>query len=74
MNTPTPPTDATNLHWIKARASSHDGACVELAEAPDGLVAVRNSRDPEGGYLLYTRREIAAFLTGAKAGEFDHLT
>jgi hypothetical protein len=38
-----------------------------------GAVAVRNSRDPHGPALVYTPAEIAAFLTGAKAGEFDDL-
>ena len=36
-------------------------------------VAVRDSRDPRGPALIYTRAEIAAFLAGAKAGEFDDL-
>jgi hypothetical protein len=40
---------------------------------PDGEVAVRNSRFPGGPALVYTRAEIAAFLAGAKDGEFDHV-
>jgi hypothetical protein len=35
---------------------------------------VRNSRDPQGPALVYTRAEIAAFILGAKDGEFDDLT
>ncbi|WP_033286944.1 DUF397 domain-containing protein [Streptomyces sp. NRRL F-525] len=74
MNTPTPPrVDVTGLHWIKARASSDNGACVELASAPNGWVALRDSKDPEGGILMFTREEMAAFVTGASAGDFDHL-
>jgi hypothetical protein len=42
-----------------------------LAALPDGGVAFRNSRDPEGPALIYTRDEILAFLGGAKDGEFD---
>ena len=38
-----------------------------------GEIAVRNSRNPTGPALIYTRAEIAAFLTGAKNGEFDDL-
>jgi hypothetical protein len=34
---------------------------------------MRNSRDPHGPALVYTPAEIAAFLAGAKEGEFDHL-
>ncbi|MFX0576335.1 DUF397 domain-containing protein [Nocardia nepalensis] len=70
----------TGMHKIKSpwRKSSFSGPsggnCVEVAEASDGLIAVRNSRDPEGGMLFYTRPEIDAFVRGAKAGEFDDLT
>lgn len=61
------------LTWRKSRASNPRGDCVELAELACGGVAVRNSRDPHGPTLVYTRAEIAAFLEGAKAGEFDDL-
>jgi hypothetical protein len=58
--------------WRKAAASSANGACVELAALPDG-VAVRDSKDPQGPVLRFARGELAAFLDGAKAGEFDAL-
>ena len=60
--------------WRKSSYSGPDGNCVELAAASDGGVAMRNSRDPEGATLFYTRPEISAFVEGAKAGEFDDLT
>lgn len=60
--------------WHKSRRSSPNGNCIELAKLPDGAgVAVRNSRDPEGPALIYTRAEFAIFLRSARAGEFDHL-
>jgi len=46
---------------------------VELAALPDGGVAMRNSRDPHGSALVYTRAELAAFVLGAKDGQFDDL-
>ena len=61
------------VHWRKSRASNPNGDCVELAGLDDGAVAVRNSRDPRGPALIFTRAEIAAFLRGAKDEEFDDL-
>lgn len=67
--------DATHgLHWRKSRFSSAEGNCVEVAELPGSDIAVRNSRFPEGPVLQYTQGEIAAFIAGVKAGEFDDLT
>ncbi|MER7140953.1 DUF397 domain-containing protein [[Kitasatospora] papulosa] len=62
-----------DVQWVKSRASTAVGDCVELAALPGGEVAVRNSRDPLGPSLVYTQQEIAAFLDGARNGEFDHL-
>ena len=59
--------------WRKSEASNPRGDCVELARVAGGAVAVRHSRDPHGPALVYTPAEIAAFLAGAKAGEFDDL-
>ncbi|WP_194818575.1 DUF397 domain-containing protein [Nocardia sp. XZ_19_385] len=62
-------------NWRKSSFSGPSGGnCVELAQASGGLVAMRNSRDPEGAMIFYTRPEIDAFVRGAKAGEFDDLT
>ncbi|KJK42197.1 hypothetical protein UK23_38335 [Lentzea aerocolonigenes] len=61
-------TDAT---WRKSRHSGASGNCMELARLDDGGIAVRNSRFPDGPALVLTRAEIAAFLAGAKEGEFD---
>ncbi|MBX6357812.1 MAG: DUF397 domain-containing protein [Micromonosporaceae bacterium] len=60
--------------WQKSRRSNPSGNCVELAVLPGReQVAVRNSRDPHGPALIYTSAEIAAFVQGAKDGDFDHL-
>ena len=58
--------------WRKARRSTGNGACVELAPV-DGMVAIRDSKDPDGPILRYTAAEWHAFLDGAKKGEFDNL-
>ncbi|MFD7441697.1 DUF397 domain-containing protein [Streptomyces sp. NPDC059909] len=64
--------DALNaVTWIKSSRSNATGNCVELAALPDGQVAVRNSRDPQGPALVYTRDEVEAFVAGARGGDFD---
>lgn len=62
-----------DVRWRKSRHSSAQGNCVEVATLPDGGIAMRNSRHPEGPALVYTRAEIDAFLRGVKDGEFDDL-
>ena len=54
--------------WRKAARSNPSGSCVELAELPDGRVAMRNSRNPTGPALIFSRTAIAAFLATAKKG------
>jgi Domain of unknown function (DUF397) len=61
------------VRWIKSRHSNAEGNCVEVAVLDEGGVAMRNSRDPDGPALVYTPAEVAAFVAGAKDGEFDHL-
>ncbi|MGW9211033.1 DUF397 domain-containing protein [Embleya sp. NPDC055664] len=68
-----PADSVSGVVWVKSTASNAEGNCVELAGLPDGRVAVRNSRHPSGPALVYTRSEIAAFVNGAKSGEFDRL-
>jgi Domain of unknown function (DUF397) len=61
------------VRWQKSRYSNSQGSCVELAALPGGDIAVRNSRDPNGPTLIYTRAEIQALFQDVKDGEFDHL-
>ncbi|MEG3627743.1 DUF397 domain-containing protein [Streptomyces poriticola] len=61
-----------DVRWTKSRHSNAEGNCVEVAPV-DGGIAMRNSRDPDGPALVYTPAEVAAFLAGARDGEFDHL-
>jgi hypothetical protein len=65
--------DLGHVEWRKSSASNPSGNCVEAAALPDGSVALRNSRQPDGAALVYTRAEIAAFLAGVRNGEFDDL-
>jgi hypothetical protein len=68
-----PAPQLTGIRWQKSRRSNSQGACVELGGVAGGGIAIRNSRDPGGPALLYTRAEIRALLEGVKEGDFDHL-
>ena len=68
-----PADELTGATWQKSRMSNPSGNCVEVARLPGGGFAVRNSRDPHGPALVYTPDEMAAFILGAKDGDFDNL-
>ncbi|CAM5296015.1 DUF397 domain-containing protein [Streptomyces xanthochromogenes] len=63
--------EIANAVWVKATASDAYNDCVEIARLPQGEVALRNSRFPQGPALVFTSSELAAFLDGARKGEFD---
>lgn len=64
--------------WRKSSFSGGGGSsgadCVEVAALPDGRIAVRNSKHPDAGTVLFTTSEMDAWVRGCKAGEFDDLT
>lgn len=61
----------TSATWIKSSHSGPTGGnCVEVAFLADGDVAMRNSRHTDGPTLVFTRAEWAAFIGGARDGEF----
>lgn len=63
--------DKSDAVWVKSSFSAdREGCCVELAQL-DGGIAVRDSQDTTRPALCYTREELAAFVAGVKAGEFD---
>ncbi|OLB74514.1 MAG: DUF397 domain-containing protein [Actinobacteria bacterium 13_2_20CM_2_71_6] len=64
-------TDLSSASWRKS-SNSEIGDCVEVAPLAD-QVGVRDSKDPAGPVLRFTRSEWKAFVDGAKNGEFDEL-
>lgn len=59
---------SSDLSWRKSRHSGAQGNCVELAPLAGSRIAVRDSRQPAGPFLVYPRAGLAAFLTWARAG------
>lgn len=58
--------------WRKSSYSGgNGGGCVEVARNLPGLVAVRDSKDPEGPALTISPAGWDAFLEGIKQGDFD---
>jgi len=62
--------DLTSADWRKSSYSTNNGNCVEVAQNLPGIVAVRDSKDPDGPVLVFTADEWRAFVSGARAGEF----
>ncbi|GIJ49854.1 hypothetical protein Val02_67400 [Virgisporangium aliadipatigenens] len=56
------------VHWTKVDRDSDD--CVEVAFLNGGLVALRNSIDPDSPTVAFTPSEWTAFTDAVRAGEF----
>jgi Domain of unknown function (DUF397) len=60
--------DLSRAAWRKSSYSaSNGGQCVEAALNLPGIVAVRDSKDPDGAKLMCTAAQWRAFLGSAKA-------
>ena len=58
--------------WRKASYSgANGGGCVEVTQLPAAVVAVRDSKDPDGPELAFSHADWRAFIAGVRAGEFD---
>ena len=58
--------------WKKAsKSGTNGGQCVEVARLDDGRIGVRDSKNPGGAVLRFTRAEWEAFLDGVAQREFD---
>jgi hypothetical protein len=57
--------------WFKSSDSGGDSDCVEVCYRPGGGVAVRHSKRPNAEPLYFTDSEFAAWVSGAKKGDFD---
>lgn len=59
--------------WIKAKLSDTGSSCIEQRRSGDAI-EVRDTKDHGAGPVLrFSLDEYAAWLDGAKSGEFDNL-
>lgn len=63
--------DRSAAAWRKSSRSGAANNCVEVADNLPRVVAVRDSKDPDGPVLVVARVAWAAFAAGVKAGQFD---
>jgi hypothetical protein len=64
--------EMANAAWRKSSYSgSSGGQCVEVAVNLPGIVAVRDSKHPDGPALVLTPDAFAAFTDAIRADDFD---
>jgi hypothetical protein len=60
--------DYSGAQWRKSsRSGSQGGQCVEVADLGD-VVGVRDSKNPDGPGLAFSRRDMADFAARLKSG------
>ncbi len=58
--------------WRKSSHSGSDGGgCVEIASRVPAIVAVRDSKDPDGPVLAFSREDWQAFTARIKSGDLS---
>ncbi|WP_030913334.1 DUF397 domain-containing protein [Streptosporangium amethystogenes] len=64
--------DLSGARWRKSSLSGSGPSCVEMAFVGND-VAVRDTKNRDGGTLIFPRTEWTTFITGIKNGHFDGL-
>ena len=65
-----------NGQYVKSTCSNASGSCLSFTVA-DGLIGFQDDKLPpaecKARTLVFDQHEMAAFIAGAKNGDFDHL-
>lgn len=65
-----------NGRYVKSTFSNASGGCLSFTVA-DGLIGFQDDKLPpherKARTLIFDQHELAAFIAGAKNGDFDHL-
>jgi hypothetical protein len=65
-------TDLDGAQWRKSSYSGGSGGnCVEVASNLPGIVAVRDSKNPDGPALAFNPAGWAAFIASIRNGQLD---
>ncbi|WP_062988157.1 DUF397 domain-containing protein [Nocardia anaemiae] len=64
--------DLSGAQWFKSTRSGATKDCVEVAFLDNGIIGVRDSKNPTGPTLAFTPTEWNAFTTGIQTGTFNH--
>lgn len=75
MNSSSRQSPAPAMHGLTWTKSSYSGGgrpnCVEVSWDAAGVVPMRDSKNPQTGMQLPTRRAFDALITAIKHGQFD---
>ncbi|RDI68097.1 DUF397 domain-containing protein [Nocardia pseudobrasiliensis] len=64
--------DLSTAVWFKSSRSYASGDCLEVAYLAQGMVGIRDSKQPTGPALLFTPTEWSAFTADLMTGRFGH--
>ncbi|MET8046560.1 DUF397 domain-containing protein [Streptosporangium sp. NPDC005286] len=64
--------DLSGARWRKSSLSADGASCVEMAFVGND-VAVRDTKNRDGGTLIFHRTEWTTFINGIKNGHYDNL-
>ncbi|GAA5048489.1 DUF397 domain-containing protein [Nocardia callitridis] len=62
--------DLSKAQWFKSTRSDAAKECVEVAFLDEGVVGVRDSKNPTGPALVFTPEEWTTFTASVTAGPF----
>jgi hypothetical protein len=63
--------DLSCAQWSKSSRSSGTGQCVEVARNLPGIVAIRDSKNPDGPKLIFSPADWRTFVSGMKGQDFS---
>lgn len=59
-----------NTQWRKSSYSDMwERECVEVAELPDGIIGIRDSKHPTGGNIRLNTEQWSAFCSAVRSNE-----